>query len=326
MRTLVLMLLLAACTPRAIREAHVEAQASPDDPAAWVALGDALSRARRAEQATRAYAQALALDPENEAAKRGQAQLSGVAWRLERRARNNPMDDEIWGDLADRYAELGMEDQAIAAYRYAHQLDPEDSEWIGALQTRGVYEGPTTPDGEVMVDDEALGDQGDAYREMGNWQTACTRYREALALDPGDSEWVRWTSVCASFGDEIPSGPMAPSDLSEATLPELRQRLDDDLELLVALGEAHANAGDEDDARRYLRGALLLRPDHRPALHALLRLDGGSAVDVLHRLAEDSNTPAAWNALATVRLEAGDAEGAAQATEKARALDADAEP
>ncbi len=50
----------------------------------------------------------------------------GLLRDAENRAGTN---DEVWGDVADHYWRLGNREEAIAAWRRAAEIDPDDSEW-----------------------------------------------------------------------------------------------------------------------------------------------------------------------------------------------------
>lgn len=318
MRLTVLLLLLlgsTACTTRAIRNASIETQARPDDPDAWVALGDALAEAARPLQAQQAYNQAVSLDPDHAIARERADQVQGGASRLERRAMRNPMDDEIWGDLGDHYALLGRDEDAKRAYQRAYRLDPEDSEWQGAL--RGLGEEIVGLDGEVVANDEALGDQADVLRAMNRWEEACDLYRQAAAIDPGDSEWTQWVVTCDV------GAPGLGVSMEGAGVEALEGRLREDLRLLVALAEAHAKAGDRDEAAGYLRSALLLDPADRDTLAMYLAITGRDARSVLTDLADETARADAAGALGDHLLGLGDPAGARTAWERAAELSED---
>jgi tetratricopeptide (TPR) repeat protein len=50
--------------------------------------------------------------------------------------------DELWGDLADHYWLLGRPDDARRCWEQAYALDPDDSEWLGALSSLQLGEEP----------------------------------------------------------------------------------------------------------------------------------------------------------------------------------------
>lgn len=310
---------LSACTTRAIRTAHLETQAQPDSPDAWVALGDALGAAARPVQAQQAYAQALAIDPEHALAQERSVESTNGASRLERRAMRNPMDDEIWGDLGDQYMVLGRIEEAKQAYRRAMRLDPEDSEWRGALGGLGDL-GDLGDGVEGMAlfgvaDDEALGDRADSMRVSGRWEEACELYAQAAALDPADTEWTQWVATC-----QVAPGGRSRFDGDD--IEALEGRLQGDLPLLLALGRAHARAGDLEQAEIYLRGALLLSPSNAEVLRTTLAISGRDARSVLTELADEGTSAAAAGALGDHLLSLGDHEGAREAWGRA----AEAEP
>jgi tetratricopeptide (TPR) repeat protein len=220
----------------------------------------------------------------------------------------NPMDDEIWGDLADQYVMLGRIEEAKQAYRRAMRLDPEDSEWRGALGGLGeVVEGMPL---SGMPDDEALGDRADALRVSGRWEEACELYAQAAALDPADTEWTQWIATC-----QVAPGGGARFD--GEGVEALEGRLHGDLALLLALGRAHARAGDVEQAEIYLRGALLLSPGHAEALRTYLAITGRDARSVLTELADEGAAAGAAGALGDHLLGLGDRDGARKAWTRA---------
>jgi cytochrome c-type biogenesis protein CcmH/NrfG len=128
---LVLPMLLAGCANKAaITRAESAVMTDPNSVEVWVMLGDTYKKAGRTDDALSAYQRALALEPGSSEV---QARIGGLGSRslgeAERLALANPMDDEVWGDLADEYAMRGETETALEYYIYALRIDPSDSEW-----------------------------------------------------------------------------------------------------------------------------------------------------------------------------------------------------
>jgi tetratricopeptide (TPR) repeat protein len=74
---------------------------------------------------------ALLDSPGDREARTGVMALTGksLVVLLEELTGRRPQDDELWGDLADAYLEVGNTTEALRAYRRAAEIDPDDSEW-----------------------------------------------------------------------------------------------------------------------------------------------------------------------------------------------------
>lgn len=196
-----LVLTMAACGGRgaAVDRAQDAVLRDPNVVAAWVALGDAHSRADNEDQAASAYGRAMSLDPDNEAlrSRAGRGRSSQIR-ALELQVLTDPDNDELWGDLGDAFAESGDRQSALRHYRYALSIDSNDSEW-----QRKVLELADPADIEAMLDDvarsdndETIGDLADRLRADGREDDACRLYERAWSIDPDDSEWVRALASC----------------------------------------------------------------------------------------------------------------------------------
>ena len=264
----------------------------PDNAETWVALGDAYRRRLKRRRAREAYGRALALDSDNEDAAR---KLSRVSTRRSpravRAALRDPTNDELWGDAGDYYVSIGLREEALSAYQYALRLDPADSEWQRAVIGLGDIDAVvaivnTTAEN---ASDEALGDMADILRENGREEEACELYRQALRLDPADSEWGPRVATCD--GIAVPEGgtlEQAITGLSSSNpIGMLQGRVYADNELLTRLGIAHAKAGDLDAARRYLHSALLLSPADNTTLESFAAVTGQTRLEILEQLVEE---------------------------------------
>jgi tetratricopeptide (TPR) repeat protein len=118
-------------------------EAEPDNDELLGTIGDTLMSAGDSEGALEHYRKALTIDPgdsewlDKVVAISGQPKLDILLELVE----ENSADDELWGNLGDVYLDMGMRDQAREAYRKAHALDAEDSEWERKLLMFGPKDG-----------------------------------------------------------------------------------------------------------------------------------------------------------------------------------------
>ena len=296
MRTPHFLLLLAlplsvGCLGRGkIRSAQQMIISNPENPATWVALGDAYRRGLQPKKARDAYRRALSLDEDNAEAQESLANMgSGRKPRIVRQAMREPENDEIWGDVGDYYASVGQRQEALSAYLYALSLDPDDSEWQSSASRYGGGEDVL----RVMMNsldennDEALGDVGDVLVLLERTEEACEYYQRALTLDPTDNEWIRnMTSHCegapVSETSPVTMGPMPTGDTSA-----MQSYVLGNASLLIQLGHAYAVAGDTENASEYLHGALLLNPVDEKALLSYMAVTGLTKLEVMTRLLEE---------------------------------------
>ena len=276
-----------------LRAAQSMVVTEPDNPDAWVTLGDAYRQRLKRKRAREAYSRALTLDPDHADAT---SRLSKVSKRknprVVRAALRDPGNDELWGDAGDYYMSVGMREEALSAYQYALRLDPADSEWHRAVINLGDIDAVLEILSSNMdtSNDETLGDMGDLLREYGRTEEACALYRQAQALDPADSEWNPRVAECN--GEALPDGSQIASfmgsDLSSASpINMLQSQVYSNDELLTRLGIAHAKAGDLEDARRYLHSALLLSPSDNAALESYGAVTGKTRLEVLEQLVDE---------------------------------------
>lgn len=284
-----------------LRSAQRAVVVQPDDPAAWVDLGDAYRHRLKKQRAQEAYSRALALDPSNAEASAGlgNTQRRAGSNRIVRQALRNPTDDELWGDAGDYYLSTGRREEALSAYTYALELDPTDSEWQRAIFNLAGAERLL----EIMdargdsIGDEGLGDLGDVLREVGRTDDACVAYRRANALDPADDEWINRVAECdgtvpgaISLGEPLGgvSGGSVLSSYSDGdAVSVLRSRVFSNAELLRELGMAHAQAGDLEQAREYLHSSLLLKPSDDTTVELFVAVTGRTRREVLEQLVEE---------------------------------------
>lgn len=193
-------------------------------------FGDRLTEAGRRDDACQAYRSAARFDPSDsewpqrvaECDGGGGGPVAAVAGLVDAdgldvladQVRSEPGNDERWGDYADGLAERGRTSEACEAYQKANELDPVDNEWINAIGRWSCAGGvaAVATEGEDR-DDEAVGDRGDELALQGDWYNACEAYREALELDPEDSEWPGKLLGCLVAYD--PTGDEAIGDLGD---------------------------------------------------------------------------------------------------------------
>jgi tetratricopeptide (TPR) repeat protein len=82
---------------------------------------------------------------------------------LDSAASKLPENDEMWGDVADMYWMAGENDLAVAAWKHAQQLDPNDGEWTNKLD-QAANGGSPIWTGE---ESSALGDTSDLWPQPG---------------------------------------------------------------------------------------------------------------------------------------------------------------
>jgi len=249
---------------RPLSDAERRVLENPMDDEAWGDLGDEYRAAGREQEALDAYRRAAMLDPAD-----GEWQNNLIdagidldelidAWLT-----SLPDDDERVGDLADALVERGRFEDALQLYQRAHEIDPDDSEWIEKIATySGGAPVPTGVEGGVegglaavlgtggvpTGDDEAIGDMADSYAEQGNRELALQHYRRALELDPTDSEWQ---GKLAIYG-----GTASLSDFMEGRLSS-DPRND---EIMGQLAELYAEMGHTERALELFHDALAIDP------------------------------------------------------------------
>ena len=227
---------------------------SPRIPLAWRRLGDLLGDIRKDRAAAaEAFAQALALEP---------------------------TDSRAWYNVGDSLAYLDRPDEALAALGTAVELDPgrwsawfrmadvlvkKKQDHVGAIQAiqRGLEATPDHP--------RALGKLGASLMAVGRREEGIDALRAAAELQPDVvSAWRQLGSALHERRNTTPAAVVAYRRVMELAPEEARSWSD--------LGSALLDAGDRDEARRYILRAVEISPDD-PAI--LVRLG------LLHEQDED---------------------------------------
>lgn len=155
----------------------------------WIGnRGDAALRLGATTEALEIYRWALAVDPLDSEWPGKRDGLISLE-RNRQTVRRDMKEDEHWGDLADAYRSVDLQQQAESCYALARLIDPDDFEW----QARN----PRLSAAVAMLrefgsrDDEWIGNLGDAARGLGDPGAARGLHALALELDPRDSEWIQ---------------------------------------------------------------------------------------------------------------------------------------
>ena len=168
------------------------------------------------------------------------------------RVLSNLTDDEAWGDLGDAYSREGNRLMATGCWAVAQLIDPDDSEWTG--HQPDLSRAAWAIEALNIVDDEWVGDLGDAAANAGWTLAAENLYRRALALDPDDSEWI-------SKAGRTPTGSSSGyGSASSAAASRVRSNLNDD-EAWGDLGDEYSRSGDRSMAEGAWAVARILDPD-----------------------------------------------------------------
>lgn len=298
--------------------------------------GDALAAAGRTDDACQAYREALRMDADDSEWIRkvgdcGQAVAVGglqVSDPSELRARaqrahgsdaavsqqlaalqSEPRGDERWGDLGDALVALGDGNMGLEAYVTAFLIQPTDGEWRRKVSEIGGADLLVALFEHVQsthrLDDETMGDYGDALAEVGRTADACQAYQRALQMDDADSEWQRKVGQCSSdtlsTPNSAPSGPAVAGD-----------------------GESLLARGDRAGALSAFRATMYAEPGDMTARHWVMSLGGGTAIQVLQDLtARAGANDEAWGDLGDAYLHQGMRSEALQAYRQALSLDED---
>jgi membrane associated rhomboid family serine protease/Flp pilus assembly protein TadD len=125
----------------------------------------------------------------------------GVRW-LRDATRMNPRDALAWYDLGVAYTRLKREDDAIAAFERAHQLEPANAEYLASFATHRAYGASVAGREEeaaewyerVVAADprnhQAWYALGYARYRLHQYSAAATAYRRALELVPTDARYA----------------------------------------------------------------------------------------------------------------------------------------
>jgi cytochrome c-type biogenesis protein CcmH/NrfG len=109
--------------------------ANPQNDELWGDLGDARHATGDRAGAREAWERAASIEPGDNEWQRKLAELdpARALADLEARTRESARDDEAWGELGNAYLALGRRAEALATYRHALELDPDDGEWPGKI-------------------------------------------------------------------------------------------------------------------------------------------------------------------------------------------------
>jgi cytochrome c-type biogenesis protein CcmH/NrfG len=316
-------LMILSALAGSVDEARHAVIANPEDPGAWVALGDAYQSHLRKKKARHAYQRALALDVNHVDATLRLGEMRTVRSRLERRAMRNPDNDELWGDLGDEYVGMGRIEEAISAYRYASSLDPEDGEWqmklvelVGPEELLEAY-----ASGERMLGDEDLGDIGDLLLEQGDVAGACQVYLEAASVDPEDYEW-RDKLLQNGCEGAVPTLGADVGDLGLGGLGMLGAELPEEAAVLADTARAFALMGDASQALAFYERALAFAPEDEKLRSAVLVLGSRTLVELLEDLvAQEPEADELWGDLGDAYVAEGRKDDAIRAWRRANELD-----
>ncbi|MBW1879501.1 MAG: tetratricopeptide repeat protein, partial [Deltaproteobacteria bacterium] len=266
---------------------------APGDATLTGEVGNAYARAGDGRQALEYYRRALDLNP-LDVTWVDKIVLYGGTNRIsvfESLNVGTTSSDEFQGDFGDAYLDAGRAADARARYERAHELDPNDSEWIGKLAV--LLGGDPRAESIVVAplrrgvardasNDEIHGDMGDALMSLGRRDEACTAYRQALALDADDSEWPGKVERCSKSLGEL--------------LSALQDSSDND-EIAGAIGFVHLARGDRSAALGSFRQALSLDPMDSRWWNFVLAYGGQSRVEVLEDIAVSSTSDEVWGDL-----------------------------
>jgi tetratricopeptide (TPR) repeat protein len=158
----------------------------------WMQLVAALRNQGRSEDARTELGAMRELWPEAPDVLAALADLDpgGALAFLQRQTAQSPSPTG-WALYAERLLAAGRTEEAIAAYYQAHELGPQQGYQGQLLELDPARFAPRlTEQAQASGDDELFGDIGDAYWRSGDHGRALDHWRRALALDPGDGEWV----------------------------------------------------------------------------------------------------------------------------------------
>jgi len=305
----------------------------------WANLGMAYLENSQAEEAHIAFLEAIRLDGDNGLAVEGLAQLVDLTWvsQVERNALSNPTSDEVWGDVGDHYTELGLPERAHVFYMKAFSIDSSDTEWSRKIIENGGGEDLLVAFEKEAVrqqdNDEWLGDYGDLLLQMGQLLDACDQFRNAVALDPTDSEWRSKLATCEEASSNPPiaqgsrpdvGGLKAPSNPEETilALENLLQEEPDNDEYLGRLGILCVAQGEREKGLDYLLRAMHVDPTDAQWPRYVGLLTGKTRIEILNELIErHPENDELHGALGDLLVDLGRLQEAKRAYEKARALD-----
>ncbi len=280
-------LFLAACFHKKLADG---VRGNPNDDEAWGDAGDAEAAAGNTAQALTDYLRALAIDPRDSEWQRKVGELGGEELfrsSIDGLLPYTPGDDELLGDRGDAFATAGFMGEACALYGEAQTVDPQDTEWLGKVQTCATPIAEEGPYGDAVENSGVLRVLGYQDGVEGGVEGGVIGYSEGYPYTEG-----------YPYGDVTVGDPAA-----------------------VAASLEHARAGHKPEARNALWVALQADPNATDLRAMWTMLTGETSLVLLQKLADASaEDPAVWGALGDAKLVAGKRAEAITAWQKAAAL------
>jgi tetratricopeptide (TPR) repeat protein len=202
---------------RAMEEYQKVVELDPRDVGSWIFLGRLQRASQQADAAGRSYDRALALEPDNEDALVGRAQVyaekgdtEAAAAMFEKAAQKNPS-AESWQRLAATYEQLKEYDLAAETIRKALAMNPENAQDLRKALAQDLLNG-------------------------GKFDEAVVAFEAVVAAEAEDSEsWLRISQLRLQLGD-LPKARAAAAKASEVD-PESIEIAFNDVSLLQAEGK-----------------------------------------------------------------------------------------
>ena len=218
-------------------------------------MADSYAQQGNRELALQHYRRALELDPTDAEWQNKLAIYAGAASLsdfMEGRLSADPRNDEVMGQLAQLYAQMGHTQRALDLFRDALAIDPADGQWQGKVSLLGGMDMTRTILEEKLAadpnNDEVVGRLGDVAAFQGDRDKAVELYGRALTLDPGDEEWRESLQQIAG------------TDALLEVLEPLLGRVEDD-EALGDLADIYAASGNTGKALELYRRAAAIDPE-----------------------------------------------------------------
>jgi Flp pilus assembly protein TadD len=287
------------------RQFRLTADEAPDNTQVWIGLAAALGAESRFEEARKAVATALRLDPNNAATLNyllggslyAAGRLEEAIAPLKEAARLNPQDLQVDLLLGAALAQLGRNQEAASEWSAALKINPNSKAALDGqakcLIAAGDYASVIRNLRSVARDDSLTLDLAIAYRNMGMLDEVERTLKQGLDADP-DSDAL--TAALVSLYDETNYAAATelaekiarqkPGDLeaqriylrtlvvigdSDRAVPlghKLLALAPHDADLLNLNGELEKKAGDYQAARKHLEEAVALNPkDSDPRLN-----------------------------------------------------------
>ena len=273
--------LQAADNAGAERQFRLTADEAPDNGQAWVGLAAALGAESRFEEARKAAATALRLDPDNAATLNdllggslfAAGRFEEAVASLKEAVRLNPRELQAHLLLGAALAHLGRNQEAASEWSAALKIDPDSKAALDgqakSLIAAGDYASVIRDLRSVARDDNLTLDLAIAYRNTGMLDEVEQTLKQGLVADPGSDAL---TAALVALYDE--TNYAAATELSK----EIARQKPDDLEAQRIYLRTLVTLGDSDHAAPLARKLLALAPHDAD----LLNLNG-----VLERKAGD---------------------------------------